>query len=123
MRTILGVAVAAALIGAVTTVSRIRPQAQEVEEDDAANVSEAELNVYIDVYGAMQSDHDLTIEEALKRHGNGMSLTEFREVERRIQRQDRLVERVRQALLAHARERAGAVPPSSERTKNTDGQP
>jgi hypothetical protein len=123
MRTILGLAVAVALIGAVTTLSRIRPQAQEVEDDEPANVSEADVNVYIDVYGAMQSDHDLTIEEALKRHGNGMSLPEFREVERRIQRQDRLVERVRQALLAHAKERAGALQPNSERTKGRDTQP
>ena len=115
MRTILGVVTVAALIG--TMVFRVGPQAQEVEEGAPPDVSEAELGVYIDVYEAMQADHDLTIEDALVRHGNGMSLTDFRELERRVQRQERLVERVRQSLLEHARKRAGAVGPSSAHTK------
>ena len=115
MRTILGVVAVAALVG--TMVFRVGPQAQEIEEGAPPDVSEGELAVYIDVYGAMQADHDLTIEDALARHGNGMSLTDFRDLERRIQRQERLVERVRQALLEHARKRAGAVGPSSAGTK------
>ena len=119
MRTILGVVVAAALLGAATSAYRVRPQAQEIDDAEPADVSEKELAVYIDVYGSMQADHDLTIEEALTRHGNGMSLSEFRDLERRIQRQDRLVERVRQALLDNARKRAGVVPPTSEPTKGS----
>ena len=115
MRTILGVVAVAALVGAM--MFAVRPEAQEVENGEATDVSEAEIATYIDVYGGMQADHDLTIEEALTRHGNGMTLVEFREVERRIQRQDRLVERVRQALLEHARKRAGALAPVAEENK------
>jgi hypothetical protein len=118
MRTILGVVVVAALAGAM--MFRVRPQAQEVEESDQPDVSEAELTVYLDVYGAMQADHDLTIEDAIGRHGNGITLTDFRDIERRIQRQDRLVERVRQALLENARKRTGALAPSAARTKPSD---
>jgi len=72
------------------------PQAEEVGESEPPSVSESDLQLYIKVYGAMQEDHDLTIENALK---SQMSLDDFRQLERRIQNQPRLVERVRDALL------------------------
>lgn len=93
---------------------------QELAEDGASSVSEPELKLYIDVYGAMQSDHDLTIDGALSRLGNGMSLEQFRELERRIQRQDQLVERVREALLEQAKSRASSVAPTVERANPDD---
>jgi hypothetical protein len=80
----------------------LRPQAEEVEDTEAPSVSEADLQLYIKVYGAMQDDHDLTIDNAIKPHQ--ISLEEFRRLELRIQKQSRLVERVRQALLDHAKE-------------------
>jgi len=88
--------------------------AQEEEEPAATpKVTEAELQLYIDVYSAMQADHSLTIEEALLKQG--ISLEKFRELERRIQGEQRLVEKVRLALLNQARSRslwAGQPTPS-----------
>jgi hypothetical protein len=78
-----------------------RPAAQEIEESGDEKVSESQLQMYINVYEAMQDDHDLTIDGAIKRYH--VSLDEFRQVERRIQSQPRLVDRVREALLGNAR--------------------
>ncbi len=73
------------------------PRAEEVNEGEPASVSESDMQLYIKVYSAMQEDHDLTIENALQPYQ--MSLDDFRQLERRIQNQSRLVDRVRQALL------------------------
>ena len=78
------------------------PQAEEVEESETPAVSESDLQLYIKVYSAMQNDHDLTIDNAIKPYH--MSLEDFRKMELRIQSQSRLVERVRQALLDNAKE-------------------
>src|SRR5437899_12849538 len=78
-----------------------RPQAEEVEDSEAPAVSEADLQLYIKVYSAMQENHDLTIDSALTPYQ--MPLDDFRQLERRIQNQPRLVERVRQALLDQAK--------------------
>jgi len=78
------------------------PQAEEVESTEPPPVSESDLQTYIKVYTAMQDDHDLTIEEAIKPYG--VSLDDFRQTERRIQNEPRLVERVRQSLLDHVKE-------------------
>ena len=79
-----------------------RPQAEEVESTEPPPVSESDLQMYIKVYTAMQDDHDLTIEEAIKPYN--VSLEDFRQTERRVQGESRLVERVRQALLDHVKE-------------------
>jgi hypothetical protein len=93
------------LLGAVVTVgisgTTLHPQAEEVEESDAPTVSESDLELYINVYSAMQENHDLTIDNALAPHQ--MPIDDFRQLERRIQNQPRLVERVRQALLDQAK--------------------
>ena len=78
------------------------PQAEEVESTEPPPVSESDLQMYIKVYTAMQDDHDLTIEEAIKPYN--VSLDDFRQTERHIQGETRLVERVRQALLEHVKE-------------------
>ena len=59
------------------------PQAEEVEHTEPPPVSESDLQMYIKVYTAMQDDHDLTIEEAIKPYN--ISLDDFRQIERRIQ--------------------------------------
>jgi len=82
-------------------VAVFHPQAEEVEEGEPPAVSEADLQTYIKVYGAMQEDHDLTIDGAIAPYQ--MSLDDFRHLERRVQSQPRLVDRVRQALLEHAK--------------------
>jgi hypothetical protein len=59
------------------------------------------------VYKAMQVNHGLTIEEALK--ARSMTLEQFRPTERRIQKEQRYVERVRKALLECAQSRAAVA--------------
>lgn len=108
--TILGVLALAALVSGV--VFETHPAAQELEEaagPEDPDVTEKELQLYIDVYKAMQSDHSLTIESALT--AQGVTVDEFRAVEQRIQRQERLVQNVRQALLEHAKAHASAIQP------------
>ncbi len=79
----------------------LHPAAEETEDTEPETVSETDLQMYIKVYEAMQDDHDLTIDEAIKPyHG---TLDDFRQIERRVQAQPRLVERVREALLENAR--------------------
>jgi hypothetical protein len=87
------------MAGVLLTV--FRPQAEEVEDSEAPAVSEADLQLYIKVYSAMQENHDLTIDSALAPYN--MPLDDFRQLERRIQNQPRMVERVRQALLDQAK--------------------
>lgn len=65
-------------------------------------VTEADLQLYIDVYKAMQSDHSLKLEDILT--SRGIALADFRQLERRIQSKSALVERVRTSLLEHARQ-------------------
>jgi hypothetical protein len=91
--------VALGTLGAMVAI--FHPAAEEVEESDTGTVSEPDLQMYIKVYSAMQDDHDLTIDEAIKPYH--ISLDGFRQIERRIQNQPRLVDRVREALLDNAR--------------------
>ncbi|MFQ5667374.1 MAG: hypothetical protein ACE5I7_13220 [Candidatus Binatia bacterium] len=80
----------------------VHSQTKEASQEEPPPVSESDLQLYIKVYAAMQEDHDLTIDNAVK--PSQMSLEDFRRLERRIQGKPRLVDRVRQALLNHARE-------------------
>lgn len=95
------------------------PQAQEMEENEAPTVSDSELNLYIKVYTAMQDDHDLTIDTAIQPYQ--ISLDDFRQLERRIQSQPRLVERVREALLEHAKEHSAFAQSPATPTPQTPG--
>ena len=88
----------AGAFGAMVAV--FRPAAEEVSDSSPETVSESDLQMYVKVYEAMQDDHDLTIEEAIKPFH--VSLDDFRHVERHIQNQPRLVDRVREALLQNA---------------------
>jgi hypothetical protein len=83
----------------------------DADQEETPGVTESEIELYIEVYKAMQSNHALTIEEALKPHG--VSLEKFRATERRIQKEQRYVDRVRKALLEYARSRAAtaSLPP------------
>lgn len=79
-------------------------QAQDVIDAEQERVTEDELNLYIDVYKAMQADRSLKIADAVAQRD--MTVEEFRALERRVQLQERLIERVREALLEHAKENA-----------------
>lgn len=105
---VLGVGVMGALVGAL--VFGLRPQAQEASDpSDPDHVGTAELELYIDVYAQMQADHGLMLDQVLAERQ--VTLEQFRAIERRVQRQDRLVRKVREALAAQARERAAQVAP------------
>lgn len=59
-------------------------------------VTEAEFERYTRVLEGMQADHTLSVEQAAERES--VTVEQFREMERRVQRNDALVERVREAL-------------------------
>ena len=111
---VLGIAAVGALIGAL--LFGMRPEAQEpVSPGD--DVTPDELQLYIDVYSAMQADHDLTIDQVLAQ--KNVTLAQFRSVERRVQQQDRLVHKVREALTAQAKARADQIAPLAGRPAGT----
>ena len=97
----------------------LHPQAEEVEESEPSAVSESDLQTYINVYSAMQDDHDLVIDDAIKPYS--LSLDGFRHLERRIQAQSRLVDRVRQALLEHAKAKSAFAQSPSTPTPGESG--
>ena len=82
-------------------------QAQVMGADDEQRVSEEELALYIEVYTAMQGDRTLKIADAVA--ARETTLSTFRSIERRVQLQGRLVQRVREALLEHAKENANSL--------------
>jgi hypothetical protein len=111
---VLGFAAIGVLIGAM--VFGLRPEAQEASVQVDDEVSATELQLYIDTYTAMQANHDLTLETVLVE--KNVSLDEFRNIERRVQRQDRLVRKVREALQATAKARTDALPLPGARAAN-----
>ena len=103
-----------------------QPRAEEIDESDLPPVSETEIAMYINVYGAMLTDHDLNIENAIQPHH--VTIETFRQVERRIQTQPRLVDRVREALIEQAKARstfaqALATPGVAESTPAAHSRP
>jgi len=114
-------ALVCALLGGVW-----QPRAEEIDDSDLPPVSETEIEMYIAVYGAMLADHDLNIENALRpRH---VTLETFRQLERRIQSQPRLVERVRDALIEQAKARSAfaqalGTPGAAASTPAAPGRP
>lgn len=103
----LGVVAIGALVGAL--LFGMRPEAQEPAPSPADSVSPEELQLYIDVYTAMQANHDLTLDQVLAT--KNVTVQQFRNVERRVQQQDRLVHKVRDALTAQAKARADQIAP------------
>lgn len=108
--TVLGIAALGLLIGAL--VFGLRPQAQEDSGSEADQVTPTELALYIDVYTAMQANHDLTLDAILAQ--KGVPLEQFRNIERRVQKQDRLVRKVREALQAQAKARGETLTPPAQ---------
>jgi hypothetical protein len=115
------VGTAVGLIVGLLVFGGLRPQAQEAGESEADQVSPTELQTYIDVYTAMQADHDLTLDTVLAQ--KNITLADFRNIERRVQKQDRLVRKVRDALQAQAKARAEAMVPPGARAEAPPQQP
>jgi len=92
---------------------RGEPLAQLAAGPPPRPVENDELELYISVYKAMQSNRDLKIDAAVQPHN--LTLEEFRDIERRVQMRTTLVDRVRRELLAHAEQSSifGAVPTAS----------
>jgi hypothetical protein len=68
----------------------------EADEDDDKDVPPGQVDKYVGVYRSMQKDHGLTVEQAASKQG--MTVTQFRSLEDKIERDDTLRERVRTAL-------------------------
>lgn len=121
LRSLLPLVLVAAL---AVSFASYRPQAEEVAQEEPAPVSEQEFGTYLAVYKAMQADHGLTIDDALT--PQGISLNEFRSIERRLQASPRMVERAREALLEHAKTNSAfalALETPTPSTTPTAGKP
>jgi len=68
----------------------------QAAEDDDKDVPPGQVDKYVSVYRSMQKDHGLTVEQAASKQG--MTVTQFRAIEGKIERDDTLRERVRTAL-------------------------
>ena len=68
----------------------------DTDEDDDKDVPPGQVDKYVSVYRSMQKDHGLTVEQAASKQG--MTVTQFRSLEDKIERDDTLRERVRTAL-------------------------
>lgn len=86
----------------VRTAARELAQSPEPPQDNQS-VSPAEIKKYIAVYTAMQRDRTLTVEKSAKREG--MTVSQFRDLENRILREPSVHARVMKALKAAAEAR------------------
>lgn len=75
--------------------------AQDEDQGDERELPPTEVEKYIDVYKAMQRNHGLTVEKAAAQQG--LTLKAFRNIERKIERNDPLRQQVRDALRAAAK--------------------
>ena len=74
----------------------VAPAPPDQPGDDEAEVPTSQVDKYINVYEAMQKDHNLTVEQAASKQN--LTVAQFRQLEGRIERDDTLRERVRKAL-------------------------
>ena len=72
------------------------PVAEPAAADDDKDVPTSQVDKYINVYEAMQKDHNLTVEQAASKEG--LTVAQFRQLENKIESDDTLRERVRKAL-------------------------
>jgi len=77
----------------------IMAQGQQ-EEGDENEVAPEQVDKYVAIYRAMQRDHSLTVEQAAERQG--LTLSAFRDIEHKIERDDMMRERVREALRSNS---------------------
>jgi hypothetical protein len=77
--------------------------AQDSDEDADSEVPSDQVEKYVAVYKDMQRNRSLTVETAAAREG--LSVAEFRELERKIGRDDAAREHVRTELQAAAAEK------------------
>ena len=68
----------------------------DAADEDDKDVPTSQVDKYINVYEAMQKDHNLTVEQAASKQG--LTVAQFRSLENKIENDDTLRERVRKAL-------------------------
>jgi len=107
LTSLIGLAVARATSAAPLAQNRgasIRAIVHLVQEDQASgdetDVPPQDVDKYIKVYQAMQHNRNLTVEQAAA--AQGLSVSAFRSLEDRIERNDALREHVRDALKPQA---------------------
>ena len=74
--------------------------AQDDDSDNSNQVSSKDIEKYVAVYRAMQRNHAITVDDAAS--AQGLTVTQFRELENRIERDDAARERARDELQANA---------------------
>lgn len=88
-----------------------RPAWDVAQDDDdespADEVSPSQLDSYVKVYQAMQSDRSMTVDTAVAQQH--MTVAQFRDIEAKIERDGVLRERVRRELLKTAQEKSDAL--------------
>jgi len=80
----------------ILSASESRTLQTTTDDDDDKDVPPGQVDKYVSVYRSMQKDHGLTVEQAASKQG--MTVTQFRSLEDKIERDDTLRERVRTAL-------------------------
>jgi len=80
----------------ILSASESRTLQTTADDDDDKDVPPGQVDKYVSVYRSMQKDHGLTVEQAASKQG--MTVTQFRSLEDKIERDDTLRERVRTAL-------------------------
>jgi hypothetical protein len=95
---VIGSAAHAALVSGRRALLSSSFQVAQEMGDDEKEVPPADVEKYIDTYKAMQKDRGLTVEQAAAKQG--LTLSQFRSLEDKIERDDTLREHVRKALQA-----------------------
>jgi hypothetical protein len=85
----------------------VSQEAQD-EPDDEDSVPSKQIQQYVAVYRAMQRDHSLTVEQACGREG--LTVPAFRDIERKIERNDQIRNQVRGELQAKGAPAASPSP-------------
>jgi hypothetical protein len=89
--------------------------AQESDSDEDNGVSSEQVEKYVAVYREMQRNRSLTVETAAAKEG--LSLSEFRQLEQKIERDDDSRERARTELQAAAAPSPSATATAAPSTK------
>jgi hypothetical protein len=83
----------------------------EGDDDGESQIPPEQIEKYVAVYKAMQQNHNLSVDQAAA--SQGLSVDAFRDIESRIERDDLIRDRVRQALRPGSGEASARIPSKS----------
>jgi hypothetical protein len=95
-----GVAMDSTAIAAITPVRFAAALAQNSDDDEGTQVPSDQIEKYVAVYRDMQRDRSLNVERAAAKES--LTLSEFRQLEQKIEHDDAALERARNELQAAA---------------------